>query len=338
MKAIVQDRYGPIDALELRDVDRPTIGPGQVLVRVHASSVHADVWHVVTGRPSILRLMGSGLARPKCPIPGTDLSGVVEEVGAAVTRFQPGDAVFGETLAGMQWKNGGAWAEHAAAPEDGLALKPANVSHEQAASVPTSAFISMQVLRDEGKLRPGHKVLINGAAGGVGAFAVQLAKGLGAAEVVAVDRGDKADMLRSIGADRVLDYRSEDCTALQTRFDLIVDVASNLSLRACRPILAPDGMYVLVGHDHYDEHHRPWLGGVPAALWGIVSSLFSRNLPTPGRFESRQSRLAVLCEQMESGALVPTVDRAYPLGQAVDALRYLVSGDVQGKVVLTPPR
>lgn len=198
MKAIVQERYGSPDHLELRDVEKPVVGDDDVLVRVRAASVHPDVWHVVEGRPYILRLMGAGFFRPKNPIPGTDMAGIVESVGKGVTRFQQGDPVFGETIAAQQWINGGAFAEYVSVPQDLLALKPDNITFEQAASVPTSGYIVLQNLRDPSRLRPGQTVLINGAGGGVGALALELAKAYGA-HVTAVDSTRKLGMLRSLG-------------------------------------------------------------------------------------------------------------------------------------------
>jgi NADPH:quinone reductase-like Zn-dependent oxidoreductase len=200
MKAIVQEKYGSPYDLALREVDRPLIGDDDVLVRVHAASVHPDVWHVVIGRPYVLRLMGAGFSKPKNPIPGTDMAGIVESVGKAVTRYRQGDGVFGETIATHQWTNGGAFAEYVSVREDWLALKPGNVTFEQAAAVPTSGFIALHNLRDASQVGPGRKVLINGAGGGVGALALQFAKAHGA-HVTAVDSTNKLSMLRSLGAD-----------------------------------------------------------------------------------------------------------------------------------------
>jgi NADPH:quinone reductase-like Zn-dependent oxidoreductase len=215
-----------------------------VLVRVRAASVHADVWHVVTGWPYVLRLMGAGLRRPKNQVPGTDVAGVVEAVGASVTRFSPGDEVFGETMLGMQWRNGGAFAEYVAAPEDALALKPKHVGFEQAAAVPTSGFIAAANLQPGRPIAPGQRVLVNGAAGNVGAIAVQLARAQGA-QVTGVDHTDKLDLVRALGADHVIDYTAVDFTRGAERYDLLFDVASNLTVAAARRVLTPTGMYVL---------------------------------------------------------------------------------------------
>jgi NADPH:quinone reductase-like Zn-dependent oxidoreductase len=230
MRAVVQDRYGPVDeVLHLREVPVPEIAASEVLVRVRAASVHADVWQGVTGRPYLLRLMGSGVRRPKCRIPGTDLAGQVKAVGPSVTRFRVGDEVFGESHQGSQWRNGGTFADFVAVPEEILELKPASVTFEQAATLPTAGTIAVHNLRYGERLRAGQEVLINGAAGGVGSIAVQLAKAAGA-RVTAVDAAHKLELLRSLGADHVVDYTREDFTRSGRRYDLIFDVASNLTI------------------------------------------------------------------------------------------------------------
>jgi NADPH:quinone reductase-like Zn-dependent oxidoreductase len=233
MKAIVQENYGSPDVLELKDIDMPMVNDDEVLVRVHAASVHPDVWHLVRGLPYVLRIMGAGLLKPKNPVPGTDMAGHVESVGKDVTRFRPGDEVFGESVRGHQWHNGGAYAEYVSVAEDQLALKPADITFEQAAAIPTSGLIALQGLRHQGQLQPGQKVLINGAGGGVGAIAVQLAKAYGA-EVTGVDSTGKLDLLRSLGADQVIDYTQEDFTQGGERYDLIVDIPGNHSFSECR--------------------------------------------------------------------------------------------------------
>src|SRR5215212_12238166 len=248
MKAIVQHRYGPpAEVLELGDVDEPVVEDDEVLVRVHAASVHPDVWHVVRGLPYVLRLMGAGLLKPKNTVPGTDVAGHVESVGKNVTRFRAGDEVFGETITGYQWTNGGAYAEYVSVPEDSLALKPANITFEQAAAVPTSGLITLQNLPDEERLQPGQSVLVNGAGGGVGALAVQIAKAYGA-NVTGVDDTEKLEMVRSLGADRIIDYTQEDFTQSDERYDLIFDIPGNHPFSACRRVLNPDGKYILIGH------------------------------------------------------------------------------------------
>ena len=261
MKAIVQDRYGSPDDLELREIDEPVAGDDEVLVRVRAASVHADVWHAVRGQPYVLRIMGAGLRRPKNPVPGTDLAGHVEAVGRNVTRFRPGDEVFGQSVGANLWGNGGTYAEYAAVREARLELKPANLTFEQAAAVLTSGPIAVQGLRDEGRVQPGQRVLINGAGGGVGTIAVQLAKAYGA-DVTAVDGTAKLDMLRSIGADQVVDYTQEDFTRSGERYDLILDIPGNHPWSDLRRALTPEGTYVLIGHDQYGAAGRRWIGSL----------------------------------------------------------------------------
>ncbi len=232
MKAIVQEKYGSPDHLELREVAKPVVGDDEVLVRVRAASVHPDVWHVVTGLPYVLRLMGAGFSKPKNPIPGTDMAGIVESVGKSVTQFRPGAAVFGETIETNQWTNGSAFAEYVSVSQDLLALKPDRITFEQAASVPTAGFITLLNLR-EGSQLSGQNVLVNGAGGGVGSLALQLAKAYGA-QVTAVDTASKLGMLRALGADEVIDYTKEDFTRRGVRYDLIFDVPGNHPFSACR--------------------------------------------------------------------------------------------------------
>jgi NADPH:quinone reductase-like Zn-dependent oxidoreductase len=337
MKAIVQTRYGrPEEVLELRELDRPKLGAGEVLVRVRASSVHADVWHVVTGFPLVLRLMGSGLLRPKLRVPGTDLAGTVEAVGRDVTRFKVGDAVFGESHGGFQWKNGGAFAELAAVPEDALVLKPGNVSFEQAAAVATAGYIALSNLRFPGALGPGRHVLVNGAAGAVGSVALQVARARGA-RVTGVDSTEKLELIRSLGADHVVDYTQEDVTRGHARYDLIFDVASTLSISSCKRILAPTGIYVLIGHDHYGRRGRGLLGSLPAVLGLAARALFNRHLPSP--FFSAPPKQAVMTELQDllaAGKLTPIIDRTYPLESVPDAIRRLTDGDALGRLIITP--
>jgi NADPH:quinone reductase-like Zn-dependent oxidoreductase len=335
MKAIVQRKYGSLDVLELRDIDVPEVKDDEVLVRVRAASVHPDVWHVLRGRPYVLRIMGAGLVKPRNSVPGTDLAGSVESVGENVTRFQPGDEVFGESIKGYQWHNGGTFAEYVSAAEDALALKPANVTFEQAAAVPTSGLIALQNVRHQGQVRVGEKVLVNGAGGGVGVFAVQLAKAYGA-QVTGVDSGPKLDMLRSIGAHRVIDYTREDFTRGSERYDLIVDIPGNHPFSACRRALTPRGRYVLIGHDQFGDVGRRWFGSLPRfarlmAMTPFVSQLPKLSFSLPPKKES----LDVLKEFLEAGKLTPVVDRTYPLPEVPDAIRYLESGQAQGKVVIT---
>ena len=335
MKAIVQDRYGSPDVLELKDIDKPVVNDGEVLVRVHAASVHPDVWHVLRGLPYVLRIMGAGLSKPKNSVPGTDVAGHVESVGKDVTLFQPGDEVFGESVRGHQWHNGGAYAEYTSVPEDQLALKPANITFEQAAAVPTSGLIALQGLREYGQVQPGQKVLINGAAGGVGAIAVQLAKAYGA-DVTGVDSARKLDLVRSLGADQVIDYTQEDFTQSGKRYDLIVDIPGNHSFSECRRALTPRGTYVLIGHDHFGKQGDRFLGGLPRGLKQIAMSPFVSQLPdlsfsTP----SKRDSMAVLKEFLEAGKITPVIDRTYPLSEVPEAIRYLEEGQARGKVIIT---
>ncbi|NTW60880.1 MAG: NAD(P)-dependent alcohol dehydrogenase [Nitrospirae bacterium] len=337
MKAIIQDSYGlPNDVLRLREIDLPAIGDDDVLVRVRAASVHADIWHVVTGRPYVLRLMGGGFSRPKNPVPGTDMAGTVEAVGRNVTRFRPGDEVFGETVKANQWTNGGAFAEYVSVRHDALEHKPRNISFEQAAGVPTSGLIVLNNLRGARRIRPGQRVLINGAAGGVGSLAVQIAKAAGAV-VTGVDSAAKLDLVRSLGADRVIDYTKEDFTRSGERYDLIIDVASTLSLADSRRALAPTGVYILIGHDHYGKAGRRVLGSLPRFFLLAAISPF---VPQLGKmfFEplDRRKAMPVLKELLEAGRLTPVVDRTFPLSEVPAAIGYLQEGTARGKIVVVP--
>lgn len=333
MRAIVQDRYGSIDSLRLDEVPTPVPGEDEVLVQVRAASVHPDVWHVVAGQPAVLRLMGSGVRRPRVRVPGTDVAGVVESVGRGVTRFQPGDEVFGETIRGVQWRNGGAFAEYATAPEDGLAIKPSTISFEEAAAVPTIGLIALNNLPQH-RVPAGHRVLINGAAGGVGAMAVQLAKAYGA-EVTAVDSPHKLDLLRALGADRTIDYTTEDFTRSSERWDLIFDVPGNHPFAEIRRVLAPRGGYVLIGHDAFGATGHHWLGSIPRMLGLVARSAVVPEL-RGGSFAAPDKRLlmATLTQLLTTGQVRVVIDRTFPLAEAGAALHHLVSGRAVGRVVL----
>jgi len=336
MKAIIQTKYGTCEVLELQDVAQPTISDDEVLVRVRAASVHADVWHVMSGRPYAMRLFGSGLFTPKKRIPGTDLAGVVEAVGKHVSELRPGDAVFGECIDGIQWANGGAFAEYAAVRASLLAIKPSMLSFEQAAAVPTSGYIALHNLQMAGKIKPGQRVLVNGAAGGVGALTLQLAKAFGA-EVTAVDSAPKLDFLHQLGADHVIDYAAEDLTRAAARYDLIVDVASNLALSACKRVLSPGGSYIRIGHDHYGKVGGRVLGSLPATFGLMFRSLFDRTLPRPDfSMPSRKETMAVLKSLLEAGKLTPVIDRVFSLAEAREAMRHLQRGTGLGKIILAP--
>ncbi len=334
MKAIVQNRYGSPDVLELRDIDRPNVKDEEVLVRVRAASVHADVWHAMKGVPYVLRIMGSGLRAPKHRIPGTDLAGHVESVGRNVTRFRPGDEVFGATLSANLWRNGGAYAEYAAAAEARLELKPANLTFEQAGAVPTSGSLAVQAVRDEGRVRPGQRVLINGAGGAVGTFAVQLAKAYGA-DVTGVDAPGKLDMLRSIGANRVLDYTQEDFTRSGERYDVILDIAGTHPWSASRRALSPEGTYVLIGHDQYGGSGHRWFGSLGRFFKLMVVSPFVSHLHPFRGTKDPGDRLVVLKELIEAGKITPVIDRMFPLSEVPEAIRYLESGQARGKLIIT---
>ena len=322
MKAIVQDAYGSADVLELRDIDKPEIADDEVLVRVHAAGVDRGVWHVMTGLPYPIRLAGYGLRAPKTPVPGADVAGVVEGVGNDVARFQPGDEVFGIGK--------GSYAEYARAREDKLAPKPANLTFEQAAVIAISGLTALQGLRDHGKVRPGQKVLIIGASGGVGTYAVQLAKAFGA-EVSGVCSTTKVDMVRSLGADHVIDYMHADFAEGEQRYNVILDIGGNSSLSRLRRALTPKGTLVIVG----GETDGRWLGGTDRQLRALLLSLFvGQKL---GTFVSRGNHvdLIVLKELIESGKVTPFIDRTYPLSEVPQAIRYLEQGHARGKVVIT---
>jgi NADPH:quinone reductase-like Zn-dependent oxidoreductase len=321
MQAIVHDRFGPPDVLELRDIDEPRVGDGDVLVRVRAASVNPADWYAMTGTPWVAR-PSMGLRKPKANRPGLDLAGVVGAVGGDVTRFRPGDEVFGTGV--------GTLAERVTVAEDALVAKPANLSFEQAAAVPVAALTALQGLRDKGRIQPGHQVLINGASGGVGTFAVQLAKALGA-EVTAVCSTRNVDTVRSLGADRVVDYTREDFTRGGRRHDLLLDIAGSRPWSACRRVLAPRANLVLVGApkgsrllgplDHIAKVHL-------ASLRAGQKVVFFISRSTPDDLET-------LRELLEAGTLTPVVERTYPLRDAAHAFRYLGQGHARGKLVVT---
>ena len=334
MKAIVQDRYGSPDVLKLREIDEPSVGDDQVLVRVRAASVHADVWHVMRGVPYVLRIMGAGLRRPKDLVPGTDLAGIVEAVGRNVTRFQPGDEVFGQSLVANLWRHGGAFAEYAAVRDARFERKPAGLTFEQSAAVPTSGSLAVQGVRDEGRTQPGQKVLINGAGGAVGTFAVQLAKAYGA-DVTGVDAPGKLHMLRSIGADRVIDYTQEDFTRSGERYDLVLDLVGNYPWSECKRALTPDGTYVLSGYDQFGSSGHRWFGSLGRFAKLIMLSPFVSYLHPFRGAKDPGDRLVILKELIEAGNITPVIDRTFPLSQVPEAIRYLETGQARGKVVIT---
>ena len=334
MRAIVQQAYGPHrEVLHLGDIPQPVVGPGQVLVRVRATSVHADVWHAVNGIPYVLRLMGSGLAAPRRQVPGTDLAG--EVVSAGGTRFTRGDRVFGEITRTNQWSNAGAFAEFACVDEARLARMPPELSFEQAAAVPTAALIALANLRDQGRVSAGQRVLVNGAAGAVGVWAVQLAKTLGA-EVTAVDAPAKLELLEDLGADHVIDYTQQDFTRMGTRFDVVFDVVSQVPFSQVRQALEPDGTFVLVGHDQYGRSGHRVLGSLGRMLPLLAISPVVRQLPGIRGGLPREQSWATIVELLTAGRIRPVVDaRTFPLERAVEAMDYLTTGKATGRVVLT---
>ena len=315
MKAVFQTGYGSPDFFELREVERPQVKDNQVLVRVKAAALHAgDIWFM-RGVPFMVRF-SAGFPRPKNYIPGYDVAGVVEEAGKDVTGLRPGDEVFGAheaTCAGF-----------VAIPSERLVPKPTNLDLEKAAAVPTSALAALHGLRDAGKLEPGQKVLVNGASGGVGTFAVQIAKAYGA-EVTGVCSGAKADMVRSIGADEVIDYTRTDFTKGKDRYDLILDQAANHSLSDFRRVLSPDGIYI----------PNSGSSGLAFVIKAFFSSLFVRGQGRPYLSVPSNKDLALLKELVESGKVKPVIDRTYPMEQISDAFRYLNDGRAAGKVVIT---
>jgi len=322
MKAIVHERYGSYEALELRDVPEPAIADNQVLIRVHASSVNPADWYRVNG-PFFLRFFGGGLRKPKQPGIGADLAGRVEAVGRAVEELQPGDEVFGTS--------GASWAEYAPAREVRLVRKPANVSFEEAAAVPVAGITALQALRDHGCVQPGQKVLINGASGGVGTFAVQIAKALGA-EVTAVCSTTKVELVRSLGADRVVDYTQEDFTRRAERHELMLDIAGSRRLSELRRVLTPKATAVVVGSQPMATRG---LGPLKHLIRTRVASLGRSQKVVSFIAKITKEDLAVLADMLEAGTVKPVVERSYSLSEVPDALRHLGEGHARGKIVIT---
>ncbi|MFJ1567874.1 NAD(P)-dependent alcohol dehydrogenase [Streptomyces erythrochromogenes] len=321
MKAIVQDGYGPPEMLRIEEVDRPVPGRGEVLVRVQAAAVDQGVWHLMAGLPYALRPV-FGLRAPRVRIPGMDLAGRVEAVGPDVTRVRPGDEVYGSCK--------GSFAEYACAKEDSLAPKPAGLGFEEAATVPVSAVTALKALRESGRVQEGQSVLVLGASGGVGTYAVQLAKAFGA-HVTGVCSTAKTDLVRSIGADEVVDYTREDPVDGSRRYDLILDIAGNRPLSRLRRALTARGTLVIVG----GEGGGRWIGGNERQLGALLLSPFvgQRLLPL-AVMEQHHSDLETLTELIEAGAVTPVVDRTYPLAEVPDAIRHLRGGQVRGKIAI----
>src|SRR5436309_6401995 len=311
MKAIVIEKYGSPDVLQFKEVERPTPNDNQVLVRVQAASANPLDWHLMRGEPFIARLMGTGLLKPKSSRVGADVAGRVEAVGKDVTQFKPGDEVFGTC--------NGSFAEYACAREDRLALKPANVSFEEAAAIPVAATTALQGLRNKGQIQPGQKVLVNGASGGVGTFAVQLAKSF-EAEVSGVDSTGKLGMLRSIGADKVIDYTKDDFTKSGETYDVIFDVVGKASYSGCIRSLKENGYY----HPGLSQQFR-----------GLWTSTMSRKKVVGGMVSYRTEDLVFLRELIEAGKIRSVIDRRYPVEQVAEAHRYVDTGQEIGNVVVT---
>ena len=322
MKAMTQDRYGSADVLALDDIAVPVAGDDEVLLRVRAAGVGPDVWHLMTGLPYFVRLMGVGLRRPKTRVPGWDVAGSVEAVGKDVTQFQPGDEVFGTCR--------GAFAEYACGRVETLAPKPANLSFEQAAGVPVSGSTALRGLRDAGGVQGGQAVLIIGASGGVGTFAVQLAKMFGA-HVTGVCSTTKVELVRSIGADHVIDYTREDFADGPQRYDLILDTAGRRSLSHLRRALTPQGTLVIVG----GEGGGRWTGGFDRQLRAALLSPFVGQRLRPLSSAERQEDFLFLKDVIEAGKVTPVISRTYPLDGAAKALSDADEGHGRGKVVIT---
>jgi NADPH:quinone reductase-like Zn-dependent oxidoreductase len=322
MTAIVQDAYGSADVLELREIDKPTMGDNEVLLRVRAAGVNLADWAIMSGLPYIARPI-YGMGKPKNPVRGTDVAGVVEAVGASVTRFQPGDEVFG-------WSGhlGGAYAEYATVSEDTLVSKPAKLTFEQAAAVPMAGTVALLAIRD-GKVRAGQKVLVNGASGGIGTFAVQIAKSLGA-DVTGVTSMKNADLVRSIGADHVIDYTKVDFARTGQRYDFILDNVANRSLVDLRRALTPTGTLVPNGGG-FD--HR-WVASGGRLIRAKVSFAFGSQKVLTFIASPKQENLVALREFLEAGKVTPVIDRTYSLNQTAEAIRYVGQGHARGKVVV----
>jgi NADPH:quinone reductase-like Zn-dependent oxidoreductase len=317
MKAIVQNGYGSPDVLELREIEKPAVGDDRVLVKVRAASVNAGDWHLLRILP---RVVGKLLRTSRPTVRGWDMAGQVEAVGKDVTRFKPGDEVFGTA--------NGTFAEYAATSEDRLAPKPRNLTFEQAAAIPVAACTAIQGLRDKARLQPGQRVLVYGAGGGVGTFAVQVAKSLGA-HVTAVTHARSVDLVRSIGADEVIDYTKEDFTRRGERYDVLFDLGADRSFADCRRVLAPTGTLVLAGA----------ASGLWAILWRLLEAPVRSRLGSqrfaPLLTRARHGDLVQLKDLAEAGKLSPVIDRQYPLGETRDAVRYVGTRDARGKVVIT---
>src|SRR6266705_1929794 len=323
MKAITYCDYG-LTNLKLENVEKPTPNDDQILVKVRAASVNPYDWHFVEGTPKIMRAMGVGLRKPKDTRLGVDFAGTVEAVGKNVTQFKPGDEVFGGST--------GAFAEYVCRRATGsVALKPASITFEQAASANIAGITALQAVRDKGKLGPGQKVLINGASGGVGTFAVQIAKSFGA-DVTGVCSTRNVDLVRSLGADHVIDYTKEDFAKGDQRYDVILDNVPNHSLSECRRILNPNGKYVMIGGGGPNDNR--WIGPFGRVIHTLILSPFINQKMGMMMADANQNDLTILGDMMQSGKLKPVIDRTYKLDQVPDAIRYLEEGHARGKVII----
>jgi len=324
MKAIVYSDYG-LSNLKLENIEKPVPNDDQILVKVRAASINPYDWHFVEGTPYIMRMMGVGLRKPKDIQLGVDFAGTVEAVGKNVTQFKPGDDVFGG--------RGGAFAEYVCRRAEGaVALKPANLTFEQAASVNIAGITALQALRDKGKVQPGQKVLINGASGGVGTFAVQIAKTFGA-DVTGVCSTRNVDLVRSLGADHVIDYTKEDFAKGTERYDVILDNVPNHSLSECRRILTPNGKYVMIGGGGPNDSR--WVGPFGRVIKTMVLSPFTSQKMGMMMADANGKDLTILADMMQSGKLKPVIDRTYKLNEVPAAIAYLEEGHARGKVVIT---
>jgi NADPH:quinone reductase-like Zn-dependent oxidoreductase len=322
LKAITYHRYGSPDVLEFQDVDEPVVNDDEVLVRVRAASANPRDWHFLRGLPYVIRPQ-FGLREPKNVLLGSDVAGLVEAVGKNVTRFRPGDEVFADVVTG-------GFAEYTSVPEDLLARKPANLTFEQAAAVPLAALTALQGLRDHGRVQPGQKVLIIGASGGVGTFAVQIAKWFGA-EVTGVCSTRNVDMVRSLGADHVVDYTQEDFTRRGQKYDLVLQLAGTRSPSECRRALTPKGTLLLSS----GESRGRWFGPVARIIKAVALSPFVSQRLSPFEAKRSSADLQVVKELIEAGTVTPVIDRTYSLSEVPDAIRYLEAGHARGKIVIT---
>jgi NADPH:quinone reductase-like Zn-dependent oxidoreductase len=320
--SILQDRYGEADLLRFAPAATPKIAANELLLRVHGAGLDRGTWHMMEGRPYLLRLIGFGMRKPKNQVPGIDVAGTVAAVGPAVTRFAVGDEVYGIAR--------GSFATFAAAREDKLARKPVNLSFEQAAVVPISGIVALQALTDVGRVQAGQHVLITGASGGVGTYAVQLAKSLGA-EVTGTCRTSKLDLLQSLGADHVIDYTRADFAAGPTRYDLILDIGGNPSLSRLRRALTPTGTAVIIG----GEEGGKWTGGFGRQLRAAAMSPFIAARLVMFAAKERGSDLERLTDLIEAGKLTPTLDKTFSLSRVPEAMHYLEAGKARGKVAIT---